>query len=86
MLKRAAIDADTIAALPAEARNTIGQHPDGTPNGFLADASYYPVTDLLPALPHATLLNAGRMAPITTNSWASPAGWTHWPTSCRGPM
>jgi len=62
MLKRAAIDAATIAALPAEARNTIGQHPDGTPNGFLADASYYPVTDLLPPLPHATLLSAGRMA------------------------
>ncbi|MNN06214.1 N-substituted formamide deformylase precursor [compost metagenome] len=62
MLKRAGIDAKTIAALPGEARNTIGQHPDGTPNGFLADASYYPVTDLLPPLSHNTLLSAGRMA------------------------
>lgn len=62
MLKRAGIDAKTIAALPAEARNTIGQHQDGTPNGFLADASYYPVTDLLPPLSRDTLMTAGRMA------------------------
>ncbi|MBH3361331.1 amidohydrolase [Pseudomonas guariconensis] len=62
LLKRAKIDAKTIAALPAEARSTIGQHEDGTPNGFLADASYYPVTDLLPPLSHDTLMTAGRMA------------------------
>ncbi|MBM3113599.1 amidohydrolase [Pseudomonas sp. P66] len=62
LLKRAKIDAKTIAALPAEARSTIGQHQDGTPNGFLADASYYPVTDLLPPLSHGTLMTAGRMA------------------------
>ncbi|UTL89308.1 amidohydrolase [Pseudomonas fluorescens] len=62
LLKRAKIDAKTIAALPAEARSTIGQHQDGTPNGFLADASYYPVTDLLPPLSHDTLMTAGRMA------------------------
>jgi predicted amidohydrolase YtcJ len=85
MLKRAGIDAKTIAALPAEARNTIGQHQDGTPNGFLADASYYPVTDLLPPLSRDTLMTAGRMAWITTSHWASPAGWTRWPTNCRAP-
>ncbi|MFJ4387194.1 amidohydrolase [Pseudomonas sp. NPDC089408] len=62
LLKRAKIDAKTIAALTAEARSTIGQHQDGTPNGFLADASYYPVTDLLPPLSHDTLMTAGRMA------------------------
>ncbi|WP_252089182.1 amidohydrolase [Pseudomonas sp. MWU13-3659] len=62
MLARAGIDASTLAALPAEARNTIGRHPDGSPNGFLVDASLYPVTDLLPALTHDTLMNAGRLA------------------------
>lgn len=62
LLKRARIDAKTIAALPTEARSTIGQHEDGTPNGFLADASYYPVTDLLPPLSHDSLITAGRMA------------------------
>ncbi|MCG8293239.1 amidohydrolase [Pseudomonas entomophila] len=62
MLARARIDASTLAALPAEARNTIGRHPDGSPNGFLVDASLYPVTDLLPALTHDTLMNAGRLA------------------------
>lgn len=62
LLKLAKIDAKTIAALPAEARSTIGQHEDGTPNGFLADASYYPVSDLLPPLSHDTLMTAGRMA------------------------
>jgi predicted amidohydrolase YtcJ len=62
MLKRAGVDARTIAALPAEARNTIGQHQDGTPNGFLVDAGYYPVSDLLPPLTHDTLMTAGRMA------------------------
>ena len=62
LLRRAGIDAGSISALPAEARNTIGQQADGTPNGFLADASYYPVTDLLPALSHATLMRAGRLA------------------------
>ncbi|MBI6895371.1 amidohydrolase [Pseudomonas putida] len=62
MLARAGIDAARIAALPAVARNTIGQHPDGTPNGFLVDAGLYPVTDLLPALTHDTLMSAGRQA------------------------
>lgn len=62
MLARAGIDAAKIAALPAVARNTIGQHPDGTPNGFLVDAGLYPVTDLLPALTHDTLMSAGRQA------------------------
>lgn len=62
LLKRAKIDARTIAVLPAEARSTIGQHEDGTPNGFLADASYYPVTGLLPPMSHETLMIAGRMA------------------------
>ena len=62
MLARAGIDASTLAALPAEARNTIGRHPDGSPNGFLVDASLYPVTDLLPALTHDTLMSAGRLA------------------------
>ena len=62
MLKRAGIDAKIIAALPADARNTLGQHPDGSPNGFLADASYYPVTDLLPPLSHEVLMTAGRLA------------------------
>lgn len=62
MLARAGIDASTLAALPAEARNTIGRHPDGSPNGFLVDASLYPVTDLLPALTHDTLMKAGRLA------------------------
>ncbi|MDR2306652.1 MAG: amidohydrolase [Paucimonas sp.] len=62
MLKRAGVTAQTIAALPADARNTIGQHTDGSPNGFLADASYYPVTDLLPPLTHEVLMTAGRMA------------------------
>ncbi|MDH0645742.1 amidohydrolase [Pseudomonas sp. GD03858] len=62
MLARAGIDAAKIAALPATARNTIGQHPDGTPNGFLVDAGLYPVTDLLPALTHDTLMSAGRQA------------------------
>ena len=84
LLKRAKIDAKTIAALPAEARSTIGQHEDGTPNGFLADASYYPVTDLLPPLSHETLMTAGRMARTTPSSSALPAGWTHWPTNCPG--
>ena len=71
LLKRAKIDAKTIAALPAEARSTIGQHQDGTPNGFLADASYYPVTDLLPPLSHDTLMTAGRMA------WTTQAAGHH---------
>jgi len=62
MLTRAGIDAAKIAALPAVARNTIGQHSDGTPNGFLVDAGLYPVTDLLPALTHDTLMSAGRQA------------------------
>lgn len=62
MLARAGIDASTLAALPAEARNTIGRHPDGSPNGFLVDASLYPVTDLLPALTHDILMSAGRLA------------------------
>ncbi len=62
MLARAGIDAAKIAALPAAARHTIGQHPDGTPNGFLVDAGLYPVTDLLPALTHDTLMSAGRQA------------------------
>lgn len=62
MLRRAGVDAAKIAALPAEARNTLGQHPDGTPNGFLVDASLYPVTDLLPPLSQDTLVSAGRMA------------------------
>ncbi|UVN42563.1 amidohydrolase [Pseudomonas mosselii] len=62
MLARAGIDAAKIAALPAAARHTIGQHPDGTPNGFLVDAGLYPVTDLLPALTHGTLMSAGRQA------------------------
>ncbi|MGJ7548616.1 amidohydrolase [Pseudomonas alloputida] len=62
MLERAGIDAKTIAALPAETRNTLGQHADGTPNGFLADASFYPVTDLLPPLSDETLMSAGRRA------------------------
>lgn len=74
MLERAGIDAKTIAALPAEARNTIGQHPDGTPNGFLADASYYPVTDLLPPLSHDTLMTAGRMA-LDYNKQLGITGW-----------
>lgn len=62
MLQRAGVNAASIAALPEEARNTIGRHPDGTPNGFLVDASLYPVTDLLPPLSRDTLLTAGRMA------------------------
>ncbi|BCJ07801.1 hypothetical protein PRtIB026_A25090 [Pseudomonas sp. RtIB026] len=62
MLTRAGIDAAKIAALPAVARNTIGQHSDGTPNGFLVDAGLYPVTDLLPTLTHDTLMSAGRQA------------------------
>lgn len=62
MLAHAGIDAAKIAALPAVARNTIGQHSDGTPNGFLVDAGLYPVTDLLPALTHDTLMSAGRQA------------------------
>ncbi|WP_194791315.1 amidohydrolase [Pseudomonas sp. UFMG81] len=62
MLRRAGVDAAKIAALPSEARNTIGQHPDGSPNGFLVDAGLYPVTDLLPALSQDTLVSAGRMA------------------------
>lgn len=62
LLKRAKIDDKTIAALPSEARGTIGRHEDGTPNGFLADASYYPVTDLLPPLSHDSLMAAGRLA------------------------
>ncbi|PYC12591.1 amidohydrolase [Pseudomonas mosselii] len=62
MLTRAGIDAAKIAALPAVARNTIGQHSDGTPNGFLVDAGLYPVTDLLPALTHDSLMSAGRQA------------------------
>lgn len=74
MLERAGIDAKTIAALPAEARNTIGQHQDGTPNGFLADASYYPVTDLLPPLSHDSLMTAGRMA-LDYNKQLGITGW-----------
>ncbi|MEE1921157.1 amidohydrolase [Pseudomonas sp. 148P] len=74
MLQRAGIDAATIAALPAEARNTLGQHPDGTPNGFLVDAALYPVTDLLPPLSHDTLLNAGRLA----LAYARELGITGW--------
>lgn len=62
MLQRAGVNAASIAALPEDARNTIGRHPDGTPNGFLVDASLYPVTDLLPPLSRDTLLTAGRMA------------------------
>lgn len=62
MLQRAGVNAASIAALPEDARNTIGRHPDGTPNGFLVDASLYPVTDLLPPLSQDTLLTAGRMA------------------------
>lgn len=62
MLQRAGVNAASIAVLPEDARNTIGRHPDGTPNGFLVDASLYPVTDLLPPLSQDTLLTAGRMA------------------------
>ncbi|MFD2644579.1 amidohydrolase [Pseudomonas japonica] len=62
LLQRAGIDARRIAALPAESRNTIGQHADGSPNGFLVDAALYPVSDLLPPLSRETLLRAGRQA------------------------
>ncbi|MNJ06520.1 N-substituted formamide deformylase precursor [compost metagenome] len=79
MLTRAGVDSKTITALPAEARNTIGQHKDGTPNGFLVDASYYPVSDLLPPLSHDTLMTAGRMAldyskKLGITGWMDPLG------------
>nr|WP_256667529.1 MULTISPECIES: amidohydrolase [unclassified Pseudomonas] len=62
MLKRAGIDAARVKALQGEAVATIGHHPDGTPNGFVADAGLSALTAQLPAPTFAQLLDAGRAA------------------------
>lgn len=62
MLKRAGIDAQRVKALTGEAVNTLGHHPDGTPNGFVADAGLSAVMSQLPAPTFEQLLDAGRAA------------------------
>nr|BFD42587.1 amidohydrolase [Pseudomonas sp. FFPRI_1] len=62
MLKRAGIDAARVKALQGEAVATIGHHPDGSPNGFVADAGLSALTSQLPAPSFAQLLDAGRAA------------------------
>jgi predicted amidohydrolase YtcJ len=78
MLKRAGIDAAVVKKLKGEAQATIGHHPDGQPNGFLADAGLDPVMAQLPPATAEQLLKAGRSAlrynlSLGITAWMDPA-------------
>ena len=62
MLKRGGIDTARVKALQGEAQATIGHHPDGSPNGFVADAGLSALTSQLPPPSFEQLLDAGRAA------------------------
>ncbi|MGE8414437.1 MAG: amidohydrolase [Pseudomonas sp.] len=62
MLKRAGIDAQRVKSLTGEAVATIGHHPDGTPNGFVADAGLSALTSLVPSPSFEQMVDAGRAA------------------------
>lgn len=78
MLKRAGIDAARVKGLKGEAQATIGHHPDGQPNGFLADAGLDPVMAQLPPATAEQLLKAARSAlrynlSLGITAWMDPA-------------
>ncbi|MDH4565640.1 amidohydrolase [Pseudomonas sp. BN414] len=78
MLKRAGIDAARVKGLKGEAQATIGHHPDGRPNGFLADAGLDPVMAQLPPASAEQLLKAARSAlrynlSLGITAWMDPA-------------
>ncbi|MFZ6046648.1 amidohydrolase [Pseudomonas sp. CR3202] len=78
MLKRAGIDAAMVKGLQGEAQATIGHHPDGQPNGFLADAGLDPVMAQLPPATAEQLLKAARSAlrynlSLGITAWMDPA-------------
>ncbi|AOE84406.1 amidohydrolase [Pseudomonas sp. TCU-HL1] len=78
MLKRAGIDAARVKGLAGEAKATIGHHPDGQPNGFLADAGLDPVMAQLPPATAGQLLKATRSAlrynlSLGITAWMDPA-------------
>ncbi|MDH4656470.1 MULTISPECIES: amidohydrolase [unclassified Pseudomonas] len=78
MLKRAGIDAAKVKGLKGEAQATIGHHPDGRPNGFLADAGLDPVMAQLPPASAEQLLKAARSAlrynlSLGITAWMDPA-------------
>jgi hypothetical protein len=78
MLKRAGIDAAKVKGLKGEAQATIGHHPDGRPNGFLADAGLDPVMAQLPPASAEQLLKAVRSAlrynlSLGITAWMDPA-------------
>ncbi len=78
MLKRAGIDAAMVKGLKGEAQATIGHHPDGQPNGFLADAGLDPVMAQLPPATAKQLLKAARSAlrynlSLGITAWMDPA-------------
>lgn len=78
MLERAGIDAALVKSLKGEAQATIGHHPDGQPNGFLADAGLDPVMAQLPQASAEQLLKAARSAlrynlSLGITAWMDPA-------------
>ncbi|MGR4041257.1 amidohydrolase [Pseudomonas sp. 910_21] len=78
MLKRAGIDAALLKSLPEAERNTIGQLPDGRPNGFLVDAGWDRVAAKMPVPGPAQMLRAAQSALHYNNSlgitaWMDPA-------------
>jgi len=78
MLQRAGIDAALLKSLPEAERSTIGQLPDGRPNGFLVDAGWDRVAAKMPVPAPEQMLRAAQSALHYNNSlgitaWMDPA-------------
>ncbi|MFJ2379566.1 amidohydrolase [Pseudomonas protegens] len=78
MLQRAGIDAALLKSLPEAERGTIGQLPDGRPNGFLVDAGWDRVAAKMPVPGPEQMLRAAQSALHYNNSlgitaWMDPA-------------
>jgi len=78
MLKRAGIDDALLKSLPEAERGTIGQLPDGRPNGFLVDAGWDRVAAKMPVPGPEQMLRAAQSALHYNNSlgitaWMDPA-------------
>ncbi|WP_210711609.1 amidohydrolase [Pseudomonas sp. MWU349] len=78
MLQRAGIDDALLKSLPEAERGTIGQLPDGRPNGFLVDAGWDRVAAKMPVPGPEQMLRAAQSALHYNNSlgitaWMDPA-------------
>ncbi|WP_047337208.1 amidohydrolase [Pseudomonas protegens] len=78
MLQRAGIDAALLKSLPEAERGTIGQLPDGRPNGFVVDAGWDRVAAKMPVPGPEQMLRAAQSALHYNNSlgitaWMDPA-------------